>query len=471
MNNYFYGNEEELLKKLNELNVKYKKVRNKILIKKGYIKYKEKELPIRSFSVPRFSKPGLELEVVDIDSKLINKICLSYNTDEVNAIIKDMPVISWYSNNHKNTLDNVAIIWRDHFLEENIGLLNGFVNMGVKPNNILAIDKGDSTKHRFEITETFKKLGYNVSVLDNTDVDNDSLMSIGQELIFNFIESRKDLKVVVLDDGAIVTKILDKKHFDNVVGIVELTEMGLRRIRPNENKLLYPVLNVAKTKLKRFITYTEISSSIFTRIIELLQAEKLIGRSVVMCGYGDLGEILADRLRSYGVRVTVVDTDVLRLIIAAERGFNTYRNCYDAVKNEKPFMIVGASGYRSISEEVLKLLPDYGYVTSGATADLHSFKEFEERKEIFKKIDKYGTQYYVFNKHIDVLGNGRSVNLFDSEAIPNKSNDIFKSSQLVTVYNMINNKNLENKLEVNIVDEWIDESKILDKYYNLYMEK
>lgn len=471
MNKYYYGSISDLLKRLDEFNIKYVKTDDKIKIGKGYIKYKEKELPIRSFSVPKFPKPGLELEIVNIDNNLINEICLCYNEDEINAIIKDMPVIDWYSNNHKKTLTDVAIIWRDHFLEENIGLLNGFVNMGVKPKNILAIDKGDSTKHRFEITETFKKMGYNVDVLDNTNVENETLMALGQKLIFDFINKRKKLKIIVLDDGAIVTKILDKIHFDNVVGVVELTEMGLRRIRPNENKLIYPVLNVAKTKLKRHITYTEISSSIFTRIIELLQAEKLVGRSVVMCGYGDLGEILADRLRSYGVRVTIVDTDILRLIVAAERGFNTYKNCYDAVKNEKPFMIVGASGYKSISEEVIKLLPNHGYVTSGATADLHSFKEFEESKEIFKKIDKYGTQYYVFDKHIDVLGNGRSVNLFDSEAIPNKSNDIFKAAQLLTVYNMINNKNLENKLEVNIVDEWISESGILEKYYNLYMEK
>ena len=29
----------------------------------------------------------------------------------------------------------------------------------------------------------------------------------------------------------------------------------------------------------------------------------------------------------------------------------------------------------------------------------------------------------------------------------------------------------ENKLEVNIVDEWIEESGILEKYYDLYMKK
>ena len=467
----FYGDLDDLKKVLKDLKLSCKIQENKILLKEGTIEFQEKELPIRSFSNTRFPSKGLELRTMDVRDEVLDQICLAYNRDEIDSIIRDMPVVHWYSSSHKNSLNDVAIIWRDHFLEENIGLLSGFVRMGVKPENILAIDKGDSTIHRFNIRETFKKLGFHVNVLDNTDVDNDKLMKIGKKLIFDFIQARKDLKVIVLDDGAIVTKILDKKHFDNVVGIVELTEMGLRRIRPNEDKLLYPVLNVAKTKLKRHITYTEISSSIFTRIIELLGGEKLVGRSVVMCGYGDLGEILADRLRGYGVRVTVVDVDTLRLIIAAERGFTTYKSCYDAVKNEKPFMIIGASGYRSITEEVIQMLPDYGYVTSGATADLHAFRDFEARGETFQKIPKYGTQYYVFGKHVDVLGNGRSVNLFDSEAIPNKSNDVFKAAQLLTAYNMVHQKTLENKLEVNIVDEWIEESGILDKYYSLYMEK
>lgn len=190
MNRYFYGSKKDLINKLKELKIQFKIKNNEILIENGIIKYEEKNLPIRTFSITRFPKKGLELEINNIDNKIIDKICMPYNKDEINAIIRDMPVIKWYSKNHKNTLSDVAIIWRDHFLEENVGLLNGFVEMGVNPRNILAIDKGDSTKHRFEITETFKKMGFNVSVLDNTNVDNEELMKIGEKLIHNFIKER-----------------------------------------------------------------------------------------------------------------------------------------------------------------------------------------------------------------------------------------------------------------------------------------
>ena len=60
------------------------------------------------------------------------------------------------------------------------------VRMGVKPEDVLAIDKGDSTKHRQEITATFKKLGYQVDVLDNTAVANDILIEDGKRLIREF---------------------------------------------------------------------------------------------------------------------------------------------------------------------------------------------------------------------------------------------------------------------------------------------
>ena len=63
-------------------------------------------------------------------------------------------------------------------------------------------------------------------------------------------------------------------------------------------------------------------------------------------------------------------------------------------------------------------------------------------------------------------------NLFDSEAIPNKSNDIFKASQLVVANNIINNKHkLRNQVELDIVDKWIEESKILEQYYELYLKR
>lgn len=409
-----------------------------------------------------------DLASFENEINIIKNICLEYSDEEIKTIIDDMKVCKWYAIKHKGELSNIAVIWRDHFLEENIGLLNGLVTMGVEPENIMVFDKGDSTKHRFEITETFKKMNFIVDILDNTDLTNEVAVEVGKKKIFKFIEERKDMQIIIMDDGAIITKVLEDKKFDNIVSIIELTEMGLRRIK-ELNEITYPVLNVAKTKLKKFITYPEISNTILVRIIELLGGEKIVGKRAIVCGYGDLGTILADRLRGYGVQVNIVDTDILRLIVAAENGFNTYKNVLDACKDGAPFIIIGASGYYSITKNVFPYLNEKTYITAGATADLNAFKDYQETSNF---IDGLGTEYIIDNKKMIVLGNGRSVNLYNSEAIPNRSNDIFKAGQLVTVYNSIKSDyKLESQVELNIVDEWIEESGILNEYYDIHFNK
>ena len=466
----------EDLKKRTNYNVILKRECNEIIADKEILKFKEENIGVRSFSVPYFVENQTIIMYEGKDSTLqeiITQICTAYTDKEIDAIIETMPILKKYSEERKGNLDGVAIIWRDHFLEENVGLLTSFVRMGVKAEDILAIDKGDSTKHRKEITETFKKLGYQVDILDNTSVADDILIEDGKKLVKDFIEKRKDKKIVILDDGAIVSRILTLHSYENVEAFIELTVTGLKRIKDLDVKnLSYPVLNVAKSKLKRFITYKEISNTIFTRSIELLGGEKLVGRTVIQLGYGDLGAVLAERYRQYGARVIIIEPDVMKCIDAAERGFTTFRTLEKAIEYEKPFLIVGASGYNSISKEVIEKLDDKTFVTSGATADLSVFKEYEKEGCEYLEIPRYGTQYKINGKYITVLGNGRSVNLFDSEAIPNKSNDIFKASQLVVTDKIINTKhNLQNRVELDIVDQWIDESGILEQYYDLYFRK
>lgn len=467
MNFKYYDSYENLVKRLKRESIKAEEVISE---------YVEKPLPIRSFS--RTFMPGnccqfnIKQEYLYLEEKLEN-ICKEYSDKEIQAIINDMKIIKWYSAQNKNTLKNIAIIWRDHFLEENIGLLNGFVEMGVDPRDIFALDKGDSTEHHHEIWETFKKMGFKVDILDNALFDDNKEIIKAKKLIFDFIEEKKDKKIIILDDGAIISTLLNDTYKKNVVGILELTEMGLRRIKGLTSEPIYPILNIAKTSLKRNITYVEIANSIFFRIIQLLGAEKLVGRKVILCGYGDMGEILADKLQKFGIRVVVYDPDIMKLIIASERGFNTYDNIENAVKKENPFLIIGASGYRSITNEVINTLKDGSYVTAGATADLQVLKELEKQNNVkVETVSNIGTQYLIDNsKRITMLGNGRSVNLFNSEAIPNKSNDVFKASMLVAAKQLINEKNkIPNNVCLEQVEEWIKESKILNKYYDLYLK-
>ena len=182
----------DLQKKLGK-NIELHNNEKKIKIESEIIEYEEKDIGFRSFSVPYFVKNQTVIEYKGTDNTLINaitQVCTAYTDNEINAIEETMPILKKYSEERKENLKGVAIIWRDHFLEENVGLLTSFIRMGVEPKDILAIDKGDSTKHRQEITETFKKLGFQVDVLDNTAVANDILIEDGRKLVKDFIEKR-----------------------------------------------------------------------------------------------------------------------------------------------------------------------------------------------------------------------------------------------------------------------------------------
>ena len=184
---------KDLEKKLNK-SIEINEKENKIKIENEIIKYEEKDIGVRSFSVPYFVENQTIINYDGNDKELTNKIediCTAYTDIEIEAIEETMPILKKYSEERKKNLEGVAIIWRDHFLEENVGLLTSMVRMGVKPEDVLAIDKGDSTKHRQEITATFKKLGYQVDVLDNTAVANDILIEDGKRLIREFIDKKK----------------------------------------------------------------------------------------------------------------------------------------------------------------------------------------------------------------------------------------------------------------------------------------
>lgn len=396
----------------------------------------------------------------------------AFSDYEIQSIIDEMPLLKKFGEQYHATMNDVAIIWRDHFLEENISLLNSFVISGVKPECIMAIDKCDSTLHRSAIMHTFQYLGYDTQELDNNMLTSKVLLDQGRKMIYNFIEKHQNKKIVIIDDGAIVTQLLGEESIPNLLGVIELTEMGLRRIKRSKKLPPYPILNVAKTKLKKYITYPEISLSIVNRIVQLLGGQKIIGRSAVVMGYGDLGSILCEHLRNMGMNVSVCDNDTFRLIMAAENAFRTYRDSVEAIRKEHPFLLVGASGYNSITYEALLNMPDKSYVTTGATADLKVFDILEEKHVNSVEIEGYGSQYIIDGKHITRLGNGRSVNLYYSEAIPNQANDIFKTSIFLSTLLLVRNaEQLNKRLHLNTVDDWLEESDLYNQYYNMYFAK
>lgn len=401
--------------------------------------------------------------------KKIKDFFTSFSVAEVNGIRNDMPILKYYASVMKGKLRNIHIIWRDHFLEENIGFISALIELGVKPQNIFAFHKGDHTLHFKEVWKTFEKWGIKVSQLDNLYLntnDNDI-----QNNIKDFIQDATsiDNKVIIIDDGAFITNYLNPELLKLISGVIEVTEIGLRRIKEAEiNFNFIPILDIAKSALKRLITYPEIANSAFFRINELLKYEKIKGRQILILGFGDAGEPLADLFSKFGASITIVDTDLLKLSVAANKGYNTFRTLKEALLGINPFLLIGASGYESINFDDVKYFPDNLYITAVATSDLNVFRKDLEQYKIADK-PSIGSVYKFNNKVFNLLGDGRSINLYKSEAIANRSNDIFKAGTLIiTAFLGLNWNKIQGGLQVDIVDEVLQNSNIYDYYYNYY---
>lgn len=396
----------------------------------------------------------------------------AFSPGEVSAIRESLPVLGMQARNASG-FETLALIWRDHFLEENVALLEAMIQAGLPPEHIFALDKGDSTRSRARVREYFRSRGMKVGLLDNGFNDQQCKVSadaIAGDLI-NFAKDMqsKGLTVAMIDDGATLWRVFGDQQ--NLLDFgVELTLPGLTRLAALD-VIRIPVLNLAGTRLKKVIGYREVAQSCLFRIQELLNFEKLSGRDVVVLGYGTAGSFLADGLAALGSHVHIVETDLITLISAIERGYKGYETLGQCLADCEPLLVLGASGATSVSEEDLNFIPDGAYISGVATRDLSVLVAPTDRS--VSVIKGFGTTYqFADGRKIHRLGDGRSVNLFESEAIPNKGYDLFKSAIFVCTKHMISaHANCPPGVRLDQAEEIISKSGILRDYFEMYLEK
>ena len=396
----------------------------------------------------------------------------AFSPSEVLAIRESLPVLGLQARNASG-FETLAVIWRDHFLEENVALLEAMIQAGLRPEHIFALDKGDSTRSRARVREYFRSRGMKVGLLDNGFNDQQCKVS-ADAIAGDLIDFAKDMRsrgltVAVIDDGATLWQVFGDQQTLLDFG-VELTLPGLTRLSALD-EIRIPVLNLAGTRLKKVIGYREVAQSCLFRIQELLNFEKLSGRDVVVLGYGTAGSFLADGLAALGCHVHIVETDLITLISAIERGYKGYETLGQCLVNCKPLLVLGASGATSVSEADLGLIPDGAYISGVATRDLSVLAEPTDRA--VSVIKGFGTTYQLADgRKIHRLGDGRSVNLFESEAIPNKGYDLFKSAIFVCTKHMIlHHGKCPPGVRLDEAEEIIDGSGILRDYFEMYLEK
>ncbi|AJW80391.1 hypothetical protein [Clavibacter michiganensis] len=398
-------------------------------------------------------------EVADLlhDAIRSHDRCLS---EEEQTVISDaMPMLAWASCAHAFPAGGWRVVFRDHLVENSLGLVRALLASGLRPEDVLVLDKGDQTLNRVRIAATLRALGVDVRRLDNSAVDGTAPPAEAARAVASaravdrFIVDAhgSGQRVVMVDDGGLLG--LTDHRGDPVLrerpdAAVELTVSGLKRLARSPLARDLPVANMARSEVKQRIGYDEIADSCLRRLREALRGEKLIGKRVVSVGFGTLGARMARGLRSLGCRVVVVDTDHLQLIAAAEEGFETTPSIDEAVAL-RPTLLISSTGEPIADAATLASLPATSYVTAFATADLSALR------------DREGAGGPT------VLGDGRSFNLHRFEGIPNGGYDLYRAATFIVLGRLAERVEGEADARVELadVDAWVRESGLFARYY------
>lgn len=134
---------------------------------------------------------------------------------------------------------------------------------------------------------------------------------------------------------------------DSIVGVSEETTTGVHRLYQmfNEGKLKFPAINVNDSVTKsKFDNLYGCRHSLVDGICRATDV-MLAGKTVVVCGFGDVGKGCAQSLRGQGARVLITEIDPICALQAAMEGYEVVK-LDDVVENADLF--ITATGNKGI---------------------------------------------------------------------------------------------------------------------------
>lgn len=105
--------------------------------------------------------------------------------------------------------------------------------------------------------------------------------------------------------------------------VSEESKSGINRLLAfkKQNALRFPIININSSVVKTQIDNYYSCKETIADSIKMATRTMLIGKSVVICGFGDIGRGCATALKNSGARVSITETDPIRALQAAMMGY------------------------------------------------------------------------------------------------------------------------------------------------------
>jgi len=260
---------------------------------------------------------------------------------------------------------------------------------------------------------------------------------------YEHINAVIDLKpMYTMDDGADLVSILhsERKEFlDFVRGGTEETTTGIIRLRSMAaaGVLKYPIIAVNDANTKHlFDNRYGTGQSTIDGIIRATN-RLLAGSRFVVCGYGWCGRGVAMRARGMGANVIVTEVDPLRALEAVMDGFSVMP-IKEAAKIGDIFCTL-TGDVNVLSKHHFKIMKDAAIVCNSGhfnvEIDLPGLESMTKRK---RQIRPFTMEHVLKNgKRINVLADGRLINLAAAEGHPPSVMDMSFANQALSIEYML----------------------------------
>jgi adenosylhomocysteinase len=278
---------------------------------------------------------------------------------------------------------------------------------------------------------------HGVSVFAIKGEDNDTY--------YNHILAALDHKPhITMDDGADLVSVLHTKRQDALEGVIggtEETTTGVIRLRAmaKEGVLQYPIIAVNDADTKHlFDNRYGTGQSTVDGIIRATNF-LLAGSKFVVAGYGWCGRGLASRARGAGAEVIITEVDPTKALEAVMDGFRVL-SMNEAAKIGDVFCTV-TGNKNVITKEHFDVMKDSAIVANSGhfnvEIDIPALEKMSSSKRTTRNfVDEYALKD---GRKINLLGEGRLINLAAAEGHPPSVMDMSFADQALSVEHMVKN--------------------------------
>ena len=313
--------------------------------------------------------------------------------------------VRWASCNIFSTQDHAAaaiakkgiavFAWKGETLQEYWQCTKKAFNFDGKGPTLIVDDGGDATL----------MVHMGVEIEKNPSLLNRDYSQRGDD----FIELMDCLEKIYSEDKELWTRIAKE-----IKGVSEETTTGVNRLYQmlEKEELLFPAINVndsvTKSKFDNLYGCKESLADGIKRATDIMVA----GKTVVICGYGDVGKGCAQSMSSFGARVIITEIDPICALQAAMAGFKV--TTLEDTLCEGDIYVTATGNKDVVTLEHMKKMKDQTIVCNIGHFDNEiQVTQLNEDRRIQKSNIKPQVDKYTFSDghEIFILAEGRLVNL------------------------------------------------------------